>query len=98
MDKYSIKFITEDKMPEDKLEVVFDEILWNLLESAQKHGLTTAEVQTVLKALHGFCHHQNFNDFYEKKFNTTQERFKTLYARAFNVQRYLIEDDQVQSH
>jgi uncharacterized DUF497 family protein len=85
-------------MPEDKLELVFDEILWDFLESAQKHGLSVEEVQTVWKAVKGFCHHENFDDFYEKKLNTSQEKFKTLYARAFNVKRYLIEADQAQGN
>lgn len=87
---------TSTSMPEDNQEVVFDEVLWLLLESAQKQGLSYTQVQTVVKALHGFCNHENFNDFYVKKLNTTQEKFKTLYARAFNVERYLKEDDQVQ--
>lgn len=87
---------TQTSMPEDSQEIVFDEVLWTLLESAQKHGLSYTQVQTVVKAIHGFSYHENFNDFYEKKLNTTQEKFKTMYARAFNVKRYLTEDDQIQ--
>lgn len=83
-------------MPEDKLEVIFDEVLWNLLDNAQDNGLTVAEVRTLWKAVKGFVHHENFDRFYTTKLNTDSEQFKTSYARAFNVQRYLIEADQVQ--
>ena len=85
-----------DSIPEDKMEIVFDEILWNLLESAQNHNLSAEQVQTVLKAINGFCYHENFDSFYEEKFNASKEQFKTIYARAFNIQRYLIEADQEQ--
>lgn len=88
---------TTTNMPEDKVEMIFDDVLWNLLDKCQDHGLSVAEVQTIWKAVKGFVHHQNFDDFYQKKLNTDQGKFKTLYARAFNVQRYLVEADQVQS-
>lgn len=83
-------------MPEDKLEIVFDEVLWNFLDSAQDHNLTVEEVQTIWKAVKGFVHHINFERFFEEKLNTDDDKFKTTYARAFNVQRYLIEADQAQ--
>ncbi len=81
-------------MPQDPIEIVFDEALWSLLESAQNNGLTAAQVETVCKAMSGFCNHPNFDKFYDKKLNTTQEKFKTIYARAFNVQRYVKEAEQ----
>ena len=81
-------------MPQDPIEIVFDEALWSLLESAQNKGLTAAQVETVCKAMSGFCNHPNFDKFYDKKLNTTQEKFKTIYARAFNVQRYVKEAEQ----
>lgn len=87
---------TPTTMPEDKLEVIFDEVLWHLLDNAQDNGLTVADVRTLWKAVKGFVHHENFDRFYTTKLNTDSEKFKTSYARAFNVQRYLIEADQVQ--
>ena len=81
-------------MPQDPIEIVFDEALWSLLESAQSNGLSAEQVETVCKAMSGFCNHPNFDKFYDKKLNTTQEKFKTAYARAFNVQRYIEEADQ----
>lgn len=81
-------------MPSDKIEIVFDEVLWSLLESSQQNGLTAEEVQTVWKAVKGFSNHENFDNFYEKKLNTSKDKFKTIYARAFNVQRYLEEAAQ----
>ncbi|MEM7126376.1 MAG: hypothetical protein AAF702_08630 [Chloroflexota bacterium] len=83
-------------MPTDKMEIVFDEVLWQLLDSAHDNGLTTGQVQTVWKAVKGFVYHENFDRFFEEKMNTDQEKFKTIYARAFNVERYLIEADQEQ--
>lgn len=88
---------TPTSMPEDKLEVIFDEVLWTLLDQAQDNGLTVEEVRTLWKAVKGFVCHENFARFYAEKLNTDGEQFKTLYARAFNVQRYLIEADQVQA-
>jgi len=88
---------TQTTMPEDKLEIIFDDVLWNFLDKAQDNGLTVEEVRTLWKAIKGFVHHENFDRFYTEKLNTDQEKFKTLYARAFNVQRYLIEADQVQA-
>jgi hypothetical protein len=84
-------------MPTDKMEVVFDEVLWQLLDSSHDNSLTVEQVQTVWKAVRGFVHHENFDRFYEKKMNTDQQKFKTIYASAFNVQRYLIEADQEQN-
>jgi len=88
---------TTTTMPEDKLEIIFDEVLWLLLDRCQDNGLNVADVRTLWKAVKGFVHHENFDRFYEEKLNTDQEKFKTIYARAFNVQRYLIEADQVQN-
>jgi hypothetical protein len=87
---------TKNTMPEDKLEVIFDDVLWNLLDKCQDNGLSVAEVRTLWKAVKGFVHHENFDRFYTDKLNTDDEKFKTRYASAFNVQRYLIEADQVQ--
>ena len=87
---------TQNGMPVDKMEIVFDEVLWLLLDSAHDNDLSVKDVQTVWKAVKGFVHHENFDKFYEEKMNTDQEKFKTIYARAFNVQRYLIEADQEQ--
>jgi hypothetical protein len=84
-------------MPTDKMEVVFDEVLWQLLDSSHDNSLTVEQVQIVWKAVRGFVHHENFDRFYEKKMNTDQQKFKTIYASAFNVQRYLIEADQEQN-
>ena len=83
-------------MPIDKMEIVFDEVLWILLDSSHDNGLSVKDVQTVWKAVKGFVHQENFDRFYEEKMNTDQEKFKTIYARAFNAQRYLIEADQEQ--
>lgn len=83
-----------ETMPQDSIEIVFDEALWSLLESAQNNGLSAEQVETVCKAISGFCNHPNFDKFYDKKLNTTQDKFKTIYARAFNVQRYIEEADQ----
>jgi hypothetical protein len=88
---------TPTTMPEDKVEVIFDEVLWTLLDRAQDSGLSVDEVRTLWKAVKGFVHHENFDRFYSEKLNTDSEKFKTSYARAFNVQRYLIEADQVQA-
>jgi len=87
---------TPTTMPEDTLEVIFDEILWLLLDRCQDSGLSVADVRTLWKAVKGFVHHENFDRFYTEKLNTDQEKFRTMYARAFNVQRYLVEADQVQ--
>ena len=84
-------------MPTDKMEVVFDEVLWRLLDSSHDNGLTIEQVQTVWKAVKGFVHHENFDSFYEKKMKTDQEKFKTIYARAFNIERYLKEAEQEQT-
>lgn len=90
--------MSENKMamPEDKLEIIFDEVLWALLDKCQDNGLQVADVQTIWKAIKGFVYHENFNRFYTEKLNTDDEKFKTRYASAFNVKRYLIEADQVQ--
>jgi hypothetical protein len=83
-------------MPVDQLEVIFDEVLWNLLDKCQDNDLSAADVRTLWKAVKGFVYHENFDRFYLEKLNTDDEKFKTRYASAFNVQRYLIEADQVQ--
>lgn len=88
--------MASNEMPSDVLEVVFDEVLWTLLDNCQDNGLTVEQVQTIWKAIGGFVHHENFDRFYREKMNTDQEKFKTMYARAFNVQRYLKEADQEQ--
>jgi hypothetical protein len=84
-------------MPEDKLEVIFDKVLWNLLDLSQDNGLTIDEVRTLWKAVKGFVHHENFDYFYNEKLNTDSDAFKARYASAFNVQRYLAEADQAQN-
>lgn len=84
-------------MPEDKLEIVFDTVLWTFMDMSDDHKLSVEDVQTVWKAVKGFVHHKNFTRFYEEKMNTDQASFKTKYARAFNVERYLIEADQDQT-
>jgi hypothetical protein len=83
-------------MPEDKVEIIFDDVLWTLLDKCQDNGLTVEEVRTIWKAVKGFVHHENFERFYEEKLNTDDEKFKVRYASAFNVKRYLIEADQEQ--
>lgn len=69
-------------MSEDKVEAIFDDVLWNLLDQCQDNGLSVEEVRTIWKAVKGFVHHENFDTFYSKKLNTDQEKFKTIYARA----------------
>lgn len=87
---------TTTTMPEDKLEIIFDDVLWTLLDKCQDNGLSVEDVRTLWKAVKGFVHHENFDRFYNDKLNTDDEKFKARYASAFNVQRYLIEADQVQ--
>jgi len=84
-------------MPEDKLEIIFDEVLWTLLDKCQDNGLAVDDVRKLWKAVKGFVHHENFDRFYTDKLNTDDEKFKARYASAFNVQRYLIEADQPQN-
>lgn len=84
-------------MPEDKLEIIFDEVLWTLLDKCQDNGLAVDDVRKLWKAVKGFVYHENFDRFYTDKLNTDDEKFKTRYASAFNVQRYLIEADQPQN-
>lgn len=88
---------TSTSMPEDKLEIIFDEVLWLLLDRCQDNGLSVADVRMLWKAVKGFVHHESFDHFYEEKLNTDQEKFKIIYARVFNVQRFLSEADQVQN-
>ena len=84
-------------MPEDKLEIIFDEVLWTLLDKCQDNGLAVDDVRKLWKAVKGFVYHENFDRFYTDKLNTDDEKFKARYASAFNVQRYLIEADQPQN-
>lgn len=83
-------------MPQDPIEIVFDEVLWTLLDKCQDNHLSVEDVQKIWKGIKGFVHHENFDRFYNEKLNTDSETFKTNYASAFNLQRYLIEADQVQ--
>lgn len=72
--------MTESKttMPEDKLETIFDEVLWTLLDNCQDNGLTVADVQTLWKAVKGFVYHENFDRFYTDKLNTDDENSRRV--------------------